>query len=356
MTASFDSAAPSSSSSSSLSSSSFANSFSSLPEQISSLSADSLTFLRGKALVFYRGGEEQQPMRGWSSEISSGCCEVEAPEEISLGNGEERDIVGIDSSVIVLGEAEDGFILSGKAAVAARSKGKNQAYLIGPLVFYIGERNIDSLNFFEKVPRNLILHDSSIAARALRVLLERILAYQLACNMSDGILLVDGSLKESNFEVKDASLKQIIAESSQRGNYVAAITKNTKIKQLQRIESLLYSLQKPAYLDVTEVVRLFISGLAANSYLAKLSGDGIPLRMDIPVTQAPDKLIPSIMLSDLITNGYPETLRSAHLLSIFTASEEASVKSRLARNEGTTVLPSFSIRRAILGRLEGYKR
>ncbi|MEM3637100.1 MAG: hypothetical protein QXX17_01675 [Conexivisphaerales archaeon] len=335
---------------------SFTHSFSSLPKQLSSLSADSLTFLKGKALVFYRGGEEQQPMRGWASETPSNSCQDSIPEEISLVRGEERDIVGIDSSVIVLGEAEDGFILSGKAAVAARSRGRSQAYVIGPLVFYIGEGNIDALNFFEKVPRNLMLHDASIAARALRVLLERLIAYQLSGSISDGILLIDGSLKESNFEVKDAGLRQIIAESSQRGNYVAGITKNTRLKQLQRMESQLYTLQKPAYLDVTDVVRLFVSRLLANSYLTKLSADGIPLRIDIPVAETPDTVIPSIMLSDLIMQGYPETLKSAHLLSIFTASEEASVKSRLARNEGTIVLPSFSIRRAILGKLEGYKR
>jgi hypothetical protein len=325
----------------------------SLPLKIDHISSESLSMLKGRPVVLYKGGEEQQPLLGWSGIQQDASLDA---IKIDISYAEEREVAAIDSSVIVVGESEEGFVLSGKVAVASRSQGRNDAVLIGPIIFYIGESNAGELDFFEKVPKKILALDSAIAAKAIRVLLERYTAYEIAKTMKRGLILIDGSLKESNFEVREASLKAIISECSDRENYVAGITKNTKIKQIQRQEVKLYNLHQASYIDVTDIARLFVSNLAANSYAARLSADGIPLRIDIPKTQTPHQVMSSIIVSDIISHGYPETLRSAHLLSIFTGAEEASVKSRIARNEGTSILPSFNVRRALLGKLEGFKK
>jgi hypothetical protein len=325
----------------------------SLPTKIDHISSESLSMLKGRPLVLYRGGEEQQPLLGWSG-IEQDVSVVAF--RIDMSHAEEREVAAIDSSVIVVGESEEGFVLSGKVAIASRSQGRSSAILIGPIILYIGESNADDLDFFEKVPKKILALDSTIAARAVRVLLERYTAYEIAKTMKRGLILIDGSLKESNFEVRDANLNEIIKECTNRENNIAGITKNTKIKQIQRVEVKLYNLQQAAYIDVTDIARLFVSNLKANSYVARLSADGVPLRIDIPSCQLPNQVISSVIASDILSHGYPETLKSAHLLSIFTGAEEASVKSRIARNEGTSILPSFNVRRALLGKLEGLRK
>jgi len=321
--------------------------------KIDSISSESLLRLKGRPIILYKNGEDQQPFFGWAG--------IEQNLELSISkvdahNASEREVAAIDSSVIVVGESEEGFVLSGKVAIVSRNHGRSNAALIGPVIFYVGESNADQLELFEKIPKRILMLDATIAARAFRVLLERYVAYEVAKTMERGLLLIDGSLKESNFEVKEGNLNDIISKCSDRGNYLAGITKNSRIKQIQRVESSLYSLHEAAYVDVSEIAKLFVSNFSANAYVARLSPDGIPLRIDIPSSQAPSEVMASIAASDIITHGYPETLRSAHLLSIFTAAEEASVKSMLARNEGTFILPSFNVRRALLGKLEGLRK
>jgi hypothetical protein len=94
-----------------------------------------------------------------------------------------------------------------------------------------------------------------------------------------------------------------------------------------------------------------VSDLQGRSYLTRLTADGIPFRVDLPTDEDPDDVLSTVISSDVLVRGYPETLRAAHFLSIFTASEEAIVKSQLTRRAQVTILPSGNLRRTVLGTL-----
>jgi len=321
-----------------------------LMKVITELSAESLSFIRGRAIVLYRSGEEQQPMSGWSTTEQISPFPVYSIED----SAEERPVAALDSSVIILGEVDDGFVLSGKVSVVLRRRGRESATIFGPTVFYIGERNLGRVqNILAKgIIAKLILHDHSVAARLFRSFLERHVSYELSKLIEHGILLLDGSLKESAFEPKEFSIHELVRNCQERDTYLAAVTKNTKIRQLQRLEKFLYSSDCPSYMETTDFVKALVPKLGGRCYLVRFASDGIPLRVDIPSAMEPASVLPAIRASDVISHGYPDTLRSAHMLSVFTSTEEASAKSRIARIEGTMVLPSFNVRRVLLGKLE----
>jgi len=47
--------------------------------------------------------------------------------------------------------------------------------------------------------------------------------------------------------------------------------------------------------------------------------------------------------------GYPETLRLAHIFSTFTANDVIAVQRHLASTYGLRIVPRFSVRRSLFG-------
>jgi hypothetical protein len=323
--------------------------------ELSQFSAESISLLQGRRLVLYRDGEEQQPVFGWRGSCDPGlpCVHFEASPE-------RRVVSSIDSSVVVVGETDDGFVLAGKVAVVSSSGSGRSVLVYGPSICYIGESNFGAVQEMlnVRVPAGPVLRDAALVTRLLRVILERFAALEAAQNLSGGILELDGSLKTSSFEPKKATLSSIIQLCSDSGTYLLGVTKNTKLRQLQRLGSCLYERKAPSYLDVTDTVRLFVPTFRGTSLLVRLSNDGIVLRIDMPTGQASSLVdaLGCILSSDIISHGYPDSLRSAHLLSIFSQVEVACAKGSLVRTKGTQILSGFNVREKILGRLEVGRR
>jgi hypothetical protein len=322
--------------------------------EVAELSLASLEGIRGKQMVLYRNGEELQPLKGWHNE--SVLSSDTASECVPLSAGERPfPISSVDSSVIVLGEVDDGFILSGKVSVVSRSKEKRNLLVFGPSIFYIGESNHQELNSLlqQKVPPRLLSHDPAMASRVVRLLMERAAALDQACKMEFGILALDGSLRVSGFEPSRTSLMRIEEECDERGICLVGVTKNTKLRPLRRLQSLLFRSEHPSFLEVTDIVRSITPGVLGSSVLARLSSDGVALRIDIKSkVWELGQTVSNLMASDILCNGYPDTLRAAHILSIFSPGEEESAKGRLVRTEGTFLSQSFNVRRTLLGSMQ----
>jgi hypothetical protein len=321
--------------------------------EVAQLSLASLSGIRGRRMVLYRNGEEQQPLMGWGSvsaaESSGGSSCVPIPTE-----GSVKPVSSIDSSVIVLGEVDDGFVMAGKVTVSSRREGKKYAYVFGPSIFYIGESNVAKVNelLSNRLPERFIIHDAAVATRVVRVIMERAAALDVAINMSGGILALDGSLRVSNFEPSRCSLVRIAETCERNGVVLMGVTKNTKLRPLQRLEGKLYKSTRPSFMEVSDVVRSIAPTVLGRSVLARLSSDGVPLRIDILTEEGLEGSLSSLVASDILCHGYPDTLKAAHILSIFSLGEEESAKGRLVRTEGTNVVQSFNVRRALLGKMQ----
>lgn len=317
------------------------------------LSANSFSELDGKKLVLVRSGEDLEPIKGWRS--AGDAVEIHPIQP----KGRRRDVAALDSSVIQIAETEDGAVYAAKASLAFNIGGAKNSVVVGPSVIYVGDDSVQTLlGLLEKpVPRRLILSDAGMAMRLIRVLMERVLAHEVSTSLEQGLLLLDGSLKPSVFEPRGSTLKSLVDVCDGELILLAGIAKSTKLKVLQGIESQLFEDGvPPSYVDITQHVRLFVADLLGKSYLTKLTSDGLPFRVDLTRSEDPDEVLSTISESDLLVRGYPETLRAAHFLSIFSEAEEAVVKSQLTRKAKVTVLPSDSLRKTVLGPLTMSKR
>jgi len=56
-----------------------------------------------------------------------------------------------------------------------------------------------------------------------------------------------------------------------------------------------------------------------------------------------------LIASDVVAQGYPETLRLAHIFSTFTANDVIAVQRHLAFTHGLRIAPRFNLRKSLFG-------
>lgn len=69
---------------------------------------------------------------------------------------------------------------------------------------------------------------------------------------------------------------------------------------------------------------------------------------EVPLTDAVHSLR-ELAGTDLVDQGYPETLRMAHILSTFTASDVLAMQVFAAARYGVQLIPKLALRRSLFG-------
>ena len=87
-------------------------------------------------------------------------------------------------------------------------------------------------------------------------------------------------------------------------------------------------------------------------FVGKLAEVGFPFRIDVDrQVSISDRIlgIEQLAGTDIVDQGYPETLRLAHVLSTFSASDVLAIQSMAAVRFGIQILPKFPLRRSLFG-------
>ena len=83
-------------------------------------------------------------------------------------------------------------------------------------------------------------------------------------------------------------------------------------------------------------------------YFSTLGKSTEPLRIDIPGYLDPHSIFNSLISSDIIQSGYPETLKRAHIYSKFSFHEKIAIDRKIKKS-GATWVPSDDIRDTFFG-------
>ena len=87
-------------------------------------------------------------------------------------------------------------------------------------------------------------------------------------------------------------------------------------------------------------------------FVGKLTNSGFPFRIDV------DRMLSKIETitrfrelagTDIVDQGYPETLRMAHILATFTASDVLAMQAFATAQYGVQILPKITLRRSLFG-------
>ena len=268
-----------------------------------------------------------------------------------------RPIAAIDTSTIRLGELEDGSLCALRGAVVAL-EGKHYRYTrYGPLLFSLGNslmaNQIPSLGItsFNGVSNVEIL------LRRVRNSLERWLQLSVTRSLTSGLILIDGSLTAGTPDNPSGEMENLLDVARRSENLVIAISKNTQLRIHDKsITALLELNSEPCLLDVDKRIRRQFPGypiqFLGRIFVGKLARSGFPFRIDVDRRISTEDCVAGIKQltgTDIVEQGYPETLRVAHILSTFTASDVLAIQSLATARFGIQLMPKLALRRSLFG-------
>jgi len=280
------------------------------------------------------------------------------PIPATLGN---CSVVAVDVSSIRVGESEQGLLYSLRGALVWREGSSYNFTRCGPLTFHVNDAIARSLNKRSYAKEDLTYSAWSpmterVLAR-LRNTLERWMQ-KIACSrFSKGIVLLDGSLTAGTPDNPTVYVEELLNRARENSNVVIAFSKETRLCYSgKRITRLLDEADPPCMLDIDRLIAPQFPStpvrLMGRVYVAKLAQISFPFRVDID-RQLPEEsgiaAVGRLINSDLVEQGYPETLRLAHILSTFTANEVLAIQRHLSIEYGLRLAPRFSFRRSLFG-------
>jgi hypothetical protein len=289
--------------------------------------------LAGKEFIFNHDGKDTYPFAGWSE-----ACDGELHPILPVQ--EQVTIASTDSSCILLGESFEAAVYAVRAAVAFSCAGLVRGYFrVGPTIVYLSAKGAYGLPCdLEPFELRVALTDHQIAERIIRNSVERKIASTLVATPQISIVMADGSLKHP-FELYPAEVAR-----PDSGACLVGFSKSSSLVASSRLTGTVSKATGPAYCASQE-------GLI-QTVVAKFSSDGLVFRLDVarPAAQL-QRVLGTILHNDGFSVGYPESLRAAHHLSVFSRSEDTALKAYLSKRYYLKHLPAFGIRRMTLGGL-----
>jgi hypothetical protein len=289
--------------------------------------------LAGKEFIFNHDGKDTYPFAGWSE-----ACDGELHPIVPVR--EQVTIASTDSSCILLGESFEGAVYAVRAAVAFSCAGLVRGYFrVGPTIVYLSAKGAFGLPCeLEPFELKVALTDHQIAERIIRNSVERRLVSALVATPQISIVMADVSLKHP-FELYPVHVAQSDSDAC-----LVGFSKSSSLVASSRLTGTVSKAVGPAYCASQEGV--------IQTVVAKFSNDGLVFRLDVarPVAQL-QRMLGLVLHNDGFSVGYPESLRVAHHLSVFSRSEDCALKAYLCKRYLLKRLPAFGIRRMTLGGL-----
>jgi len=238
---------------------------------------------------------------------------------------DETTIVGLDATALTLGECEGGAMVAVRAAMVSKVRSTMyRAKRFGPMPFLVPfvsdeAHSQDPMSFLEAYIKDYV-----------------------SGHVSNSIILWDGRLQLIDDFVDGLECAR------RNGNVIIALSKDA------------ISHYHPIYEKVGEVECPFVAILSEDRSKAvvavKLEGDGLVLKAEYFPPKAHEKVagdFSKIVGNDLLGSGYPETLRLAHILCKFSATEVIGLRQAVLDKTNIEIRRKNDARKIIFGGLWG---
>ena len=233
-------------------------------------------------------------------------------------------IVTFDSTCITALHSKNYLILAARAVAVNKDKSFSKRYhRWGPL-------------FFSRVQQNIGIDQSSIDGKYGSIWIEEFIQSQVrlslelcllkrAFNTSDNSLIIFDGSPNSNFT--DDILSPHLNQVQNHPIAIVGISKTSMSDYFgSPFEFLEMTSKTPSYVEIKRNNSKSHSNWA--TFAVKFSNSGLPLRVDILPLKISDpiQILEILAGSDSFYSGYPESLRLAHHLSVFTPLESSGLK------------------------------
>jgi len=272
---------------------------------------------------------------------------------------EDTPVAAVDVSSIKVGETETGILCAIRGAIVWKEESHYKYLRLGPFPFHITEENRKEIytlfrhHYLETSEETSAPNLNNMQTR-MGNLLERWLQMGISCSAHDSIILWDGSLTAGTVDSPVNVVSQLLEIARNRLNTVLAFSKTTHLRLFgHRLTDLVGKSQPPFLLQINGFPMpsgpVFSLG---NVYVAKLTHGICSFRLDIDRKVPRERGIETVrklLGNDLLLQGYPETLRLAHIFSTFTANEVIGIQRFIAQQCGLRTITRPNVRRLLFG-------
>ncbi len=274
---------------------------------------------------------------------------------------EETVVTAVDTSWVKIGETSAGTLVAIRGANVWREAKRFRYLRFGPLIFHISDENKESLlSSLQKAhsvgPQT---HERRGPSSLWQIMMrltctfERSLQFMLCENMSNSVILFDGSLTSSMTDGPMQSLKEVLSIARKGHNVVLALSKATAIRLNGRLITEAFTEDRiPCLFKVNGLEPIRPLEFLGHVYVARLTRGGYSFRLDIDKEVAVTEGIEAVerlLGNDLLSQNYPETLRLAHILCTFTANEILGMQRYVAHRYNLEIFTRPDIHRLLFG-------
>ena len=269
-------------------------------------------------------------------------------------------VAAVDTSTIKIGETSTGILIAVRGANVWKQQ-KNYRYVrFGPFIFHITEENKNEVyNNLQAVRSNV--HRQSIRSfpnllqmpMRMASLLERWMQSMLSKTVVSGEILLDGSLTAGTADAPTSLMKEMLMSARRRNSIVLAFSKMTNLRVNGHLITELPVKHRPPYLlEATGLKPKPPMVLLGDVYVARLTKGSYAFRLDIDREAGAQQRIAAVetvLGNDLIQDGYPETLRWAHILCTFTANEVIAMQHYATWKCGLRIIERPDMHKVLFG-------
>ena len=274
---------------------------------------------------------------------------------------EETTVAACDTSTMRIGETATGMLIAVRGAAVWRQNKKYRYMRLGPFVFHVTEENkaqlYDTLekSYFDATHGHGHHFGLNLLQMPLRIagLLERWQQVMLARTLDSGLILLDGSLTAGTGDTPVQRIREILAHAGRSRNVILAFSKMTSLRAGGRlITDACFGRNSPSLLHILGLRPKPPIVLFGDVYVARLSKGGCAFRLDIDKENPFERRIEAVerlLGNDVFSQGYPETLRLAHILCTFTANEVLAMQHFAVRRYGLQIIERPDMHRLLFG-------
>ncbi len=263
-----------------------------------------------------------------------------------------RRVVAIDTSSVKVAEGGGGLVVALRGALAVREAGRLSVEVVGPLIYFVRPENLGRI--MGAMGGGGAYRLDETIQRVLASLFEKRLQEYAVERFDDSIMLFDGSLSAGPIDNPIPVMERILWKAGERGCDVVAFSKTSVLSLWgERIQSLMTRDEPPYLIHLTPLVRRLNLRvrLLGEIFLARLSRGGGGFRVDARLVGDVEEVFGSLLSSDPLIHGYPETLILAHDYATFTKPDIIAIQAALARR--AEVLEGQSVRDLLFNPLDG---
>ena len=299
------------------------------------LSEDAERNLSGRNFIFNRYGKDIYPyIEDAEAAQAPGCI-------FPIKKG--RPVASVDSTCVLVGETSEGALYAARTAVGVSHEGAVRKFFrLGPILVYASSSGVTGLGPSPSPPElALILSDHAIAERVIRNSVERKVVESLLSADEELIVMADGSLKHPF-----GQFSRGIPRALGRGNTLVGFSKSSNLIFSEGAVSSLTRAVSPSY--------YVIDDSPVKTVLAKFTPDGLVFRLDLGENIEPvETTLGRILWNEAFAAGYPESLKVAHHISIFSKADDQALKAYVTKKFRLRRLPTFTLRTIALGSFRG---